>query len=529
MKKLFLSLLVSICLMASPVFGAAITDKSIGGLIVVLEGGATTEILVGGGASTVPVWTTCTGSGAPVRAVAPTLTGELTLGGTITSDLTTATAETTFYFRGALTGTSGTHNTLRARAMNQAVGASTTDIRGVFGQATTTAAKYGGTGTGVFGNFIAKNTSTTVTGRGGFFEAETEATPTALTNLYGVYIRTKVHLDPATDYYGLMIDNELMATGFTADAYIGMKSTTWAAGNPATYGIDMNGIYDLATADIRGHHGEIIYNNPDGSWSFGSAGLLTSGAVGSADTEIADLYLAASGVIYGENDQGNTLTSSATGWTANLNLAATTYGSDGSISDAELLTIDDGATTEIAVGGGAGSSMVWTTATGSGAPVRATSPTVTGLTASLGATLDLNEQDVGYEFGTIDDDTWSGDVITGTAGENVTIGDICYLKSDGKFWMADANVEAEIDGFIVMSTGTINAEASGVFLIKGLLRNDDEFEYTVGEELWVPEADGLPTATQPADSGDFVKLIGWCAADKDYIWFDPDRSYGKVE
>lgn len=39
-----------------------------------LAAGATTEILVGGGASAVPVWTTAQGSGAPVRATSPTLT-----------------------------------------------------------------------------------------------------------------------------------------------------------------------------------------------------------------------------------------------------------------------------------------------------------------------------------------------------------------------------------------------------------------------------------------------------------------------
>lgn len=37
--------------------------------------GATTEIAVGGGANTPPVWTTATGSGAPVRATSPTLAG----------------------------------------------------------------------------------------------------------------------------------------------------------------------------------------------------------------------------------------------------------------------------------------------------------------------------------------------------------------------------------------------------------------------------------------------------------------------
>lgn len=39
-----------------------------------LANGATTEVLVGGGASALPVWTTATGSGAPVRATSPALT-----------------------------------------------------------------------------------------------------------------------------------------------------------------------------------------------------------------------------------------------------------------------------------------------------------------------------------------------------------------------------------------------------------------------------------------------------------------------
>ena len=38
-----------------------------------LANGATTEVLVGGGASALPVWTTATGTGAPVRATSPTL------------------------------------------------------------------------------------------------------------------------------------------------------------------------------------------------------------------------------------------------------------------------------------------------------------------------------------------------------------------------------------------------------------------------------------------------------------------------
>lgn len=45
-------------------------------------GGLTTQILVGGGASALPVWTVATGSGAPVRATSPTLVSP-TINGTV--------------------------------------------------------------------------------------------------------------------------------------------------------------------------------------------------------------------------------------------------------------------------------------------------------------------------------------------------------------------------------------------------------------------------------------------------------------
>ena len=55
-----------------------------------LANGATTEILVGGGASALPVWTTATGTGAPVRASSPSLTtptmSSPTITGTVTYD-----------------------------------------------------------------------------------------------------------------------------------------------------------------------------------------------------------------------------------------------------------------------------------------------------------------------------------------------------------------------------------------------------------------------------------------------------------
>ena len=50
------------------------TGATATGVQQTLANAATTEILVGGGASALPVWTTATGTGAPVRATTPSLT-----------------------------------------------------------------------------------------------------------------------------------------------------------------------------------------------------------------------------------------------------------------------------------------------------------------------------------------------------------------------------------------------------------------------------------------------------------------------
>lgn len=54
-------------------YGLIAAGTTATGALQTLAAGATTELLVGGGASALPVWTTATGSGSPVRATSPTL------------------------------------------------------------------------------------------------------------------------------------------------------------------------------------------------------------------------------------------------------------------------------------------------------------------------------------------------------------------------------------------------------------------------------------------------------------------------
>jgi len=67
--------------------------------------------------------------------------------------------------------------------------------------------------------------------------------------------------------------------------------------------------------------------------------------------------------------------------TSNGKIAGTTYASDGTITDADLLAIDDGATTKLAVGGGVGSPMNWLT------PTEATSPLIPFLSTTQTVTV----------------------------------------------------------------------------------------------------------------------------------------------
>ena len=168
------------------------------------------------------------------------------------------------------------------------------------------------------------------------------------------------------------------------------------------------------------------------------------------------------------------------------NIAGTTYGSDGSISDAELLTLDDGATTQILVGGGAGSAPVWTTASGTGAPVRAGSPTFTtqiitpqiyGSAAAsgglaLGSTSDATKGNITVGRMTLSDLANADGIVFGSLG-TATKGidftnsnlagtdDWLYLSAANK-WGADGEITASS---ISAGTVTVNNLTGGNILI----------------------------------------------------------------
>lgn len=161
-------------------------------------------------------------------------------------------------------------------------------------------------------------------------------------------------------------------------------------------------------------------------------------------------------------------------------------------------------------------------------PAAAIADLVNDTTPQLGGVLDINEKSIEQEFGTLTSDhTASGNIITATAGEALAFGDVCYFKSDGKFWKSDADAAATSIGMLTMAIATISANAAGLFLKKGFAR-DDTWAWTAGAELWLDTTTaGGMTATKPSGTLDIVRLAGWAKA-ADYVEFNPSSMYLEI-
>ena len=123
------------------------------------------------------------------------------------------------------------------------------------------------------------------------------------------------------------------------------------------------------------------------------------------------------------------------------------------------------------------------------------------------------------------DGEYSGDLAMFTAGEDLTQGEICYLKSDGKLWKASATASTTSRA-IAMCVAPVSADAMGPFLIRGFARFDSEFPtYTAGQTLYTPEAEtsgkNVPENAAPDTDGDYVQIIGYAlSGDSVFVHFN---------
>jgi len=111
-----------------------------------------------------------------------------------------------------------------------------------------------------------------------------------------------------------------------------------------------------------------------------------------------------------------------------------------------------------------------------------------------------------------------------TAGENLVSGDLCYLNTDGKYWKADASVEATSSTDLLLSNTTIVADATGEFIEYGEFTTTS---LTAGSVYYMGETGGTITSTAPTTSLSIVRVIGY-AKSTTVLVFKPDTTYIEV-
>lgn len=120
------------------------------------------------------------------------------------------------------------------------------------------------------------------------------------------------------------------------------------------------------------------------------------------------------------------------------------------------------------------------------------------------------------------DHTASGLKIILTATANMAFGDVGYIASTGKVSLIDADAIATMTGIVMCADATINADASGNFLLLGIAR-DDTWNWTVGGIIYgtvTGTSGNTLSQTAPSGTDDVVQVLG-VATHADRIFFNP--------
>jgi hypothetical protein len=120
-----------------------------------------------------------------------------------------------------------------------------------------------------------------------------------------------------------------------------------------------------------------------------------------------------------------------------------------------------------------------------------------------------------------DDVSASGTKITLKAHANVAFGDICYINADGEAQLGDADAIAT-SSCIVMAIATIVGDASGLFLLQGIARND-AWTWTPGGLVYLTvtgTTGNTLSQSAPSAASDVVQIVG-VATHADRMFFNP--------
>lgn len=114
-----------------------------------------------------------------------------------------------------------------------------------------------------------------------------------------------------------------------------------------------------------------------------------------------------------------------------------------------------------------------------------------------------------------------------TAGEAISAGDICYIKSSSgtaKAYKAKGDAEATIKGRIVLAPSSVSSGASGTFLVRGYYTDSG---LTTAATYFISTSTAGAKVTTAPTSGNFLRVLGWAMSTTSF-YFDPSKDYIEV-
>jgi len=244
-----------------------------------------------------------------------------------------------------------------------------------------------------------------------------------------------------------------------------------------------------------------------GNIDIGSSTFDTTGAVGTGNlTAAGDIVATGGDLTLGTSADAN-------------NTTITAAAESGDNTSGKTLTIGGGLGTGTGVPGSVSITSAIPTSPGTGAH---TAVTVAQF-ASEGPTLNY-----GGVANLLDNESVGEKVFFGT-GQTVK-GKLYYLNTSGAWTLADADGEGSTAALIAVAcggdgSGSANDAATHGMLIRGFIDNASYLTgtYNEGIPVYVDGTAGNMTITRPTSG--FVRVIGWCCATANVIYFSPDNTY----
>jgi hypothetical protein len=116
------------------------------------------------------------------------------------------------------------------------------------------------------------------------------------------------------------------------------------------------------------------------------------------------------------------------------------------------------------------------------------------------------------------------------AAQATAFGDVCYIASDGKATLVDADAIATSSGLVMCADATIAASATGNWLAFGIAR-DDSWAWTAGSLIYITvtgTTGNTLSQTAPTGTDDVVQIVG-VATHADRMFFQPQLVQVELE